>query len=53
MCRNSKHLLFFAFVFAIYALFLIPVIILGSIRKEITADLQAAENYLREHAVQA
>ena len=34
---------------AVYALFLIPIIILRSIRKQISADLQAAELYLKGH----
>lgn len=41
--------LVFAFLFAVYALFLIPIIILRSIRKQISADLQAAELYLKGH----
>lgn len=44
--------LIFAFVIAIYALFLVPALILRSIHKEIVADMQAAEEYLQKHAAQ-
>lgn len=40
--------LVFAFIFAVYALFLIPIVILHSIKKQINLDLQAAEMYLQE-----
>lgn len=43
--------LIFAFIFAVYALFLVPIIILHSIKKQISLDLQAAEMYLKEHEV--
>ena len=38
-----------ALVFAIYALFLVPVVTLRSARLTIEADLQAAEEYLQAH----
>lgn len=43
--------LIFAFIFAVYALFLFPIVILHSIKKQILLDLQAAEMYLKEHSV--
>lgn len=41
----------FAFIFALYALLLMPIIILRSVKKKIQEDLRDAESYLAEQVV--